>query len=409
VQKIVRLLLITSLCSHFRLHCQLEIDTAYTSEELVTKILLTNSAEWEISNVRYKGSKHSIGVFKCNLKYNDIIEKGIILSTGNVFDAIGPNTKDDKSGWVQIHPDKQLEQIAKGKTYDAAILQFDFVAKSDSITFNFFFASEEYPEYVNKNVNDVFGFFLQNLETKTESNIALIKPGNIPITVDNINSTKNKNWYMKNGSWNENYVEQWAKNKQLGELAYTFQFDGFTKLISVSAHTIAGKKYSLKLAIADVGDRNYDSGIFIEAGSFKSGGLIENNSSVPLPRLVKGLNLPAIQADDNTFIVNYNIQFDTDSFRIKGNESFIMLNQVAMIMKKNKSVKLEVSGHTDQSGKTEHNLKLSKLRAASVRNYLIVKGIESERISHAGYGSSKPINKESASENRRVEFVFKAE
>lgn len=407
MQKTFILLLLIINCS--LLKSQLVIDTAYTPEELVKKILLNESDQWDISNVHFFGTKHSAGVFECNLKYNDIINKGLIMSTGNVFDAIGPNVSDDKSGQVKINPDKQLEQIAKGKTFDAAILQFEFIAKSDSITFNFFFGSEEYPEYVNKNVNDVFGFFLRDVEKNTEINLALIKPGNIPITVDNINATKNKNWYMKNGSWNENDLEKWANNKKLGELAATFQFDGFTKLIPASAPTIKGKKYRLKLAIADVGDRNLDSGIFIEAGSFKAGGPGYASSNMPIDKLINGLGLPTRRPAEKTISVSYNVQFDTDSFRIRGNESFMILNKIALIMKKHKTVKLEVAGHTDLAGSNEHNQKLSALRAASVRNYLIAKGVEAERIAHRGYGSSQPVSQENLSENRRVEFLFKTE
>ncbi len=89
---------------------------------------------------------------------------GIIISTGNVFDAIGPNNIPNKSSETSNNSDDDLNTIVNANTFDAAVLEFDFNSFTDSISFNFFFASEEYPEYVNKNVNDIFGFFLINTD-----------------------------------------------------------------------------------------------------------------------------------------------------------------------------------------------------------------------------------------------------
>ncbi|MDP3295657.1 MAG: OmpA family protein [Nevskia sp.] len=69
---------------------------------------------------------------------------------------------------------------------------------------------------------------------------------------------------------------------------------------------------------------------------------------------------------------------------------------------------LEIGGHTDSKGADGYNLALSKRRAASVRKYLISKGIAAERLASAGYGEKKPIADNTTdagrAENRRVEF-----
>ncbi|HEY0261685.1 MAG TPA: OmpA family protein, partial [Chitinophagales bacterium] len=64
------------------------------------------------------------------------------------------------------------------------------------------------------------------------------------------------------------------------------------------------------------------------------------------------------------------------------------------------------NGHTDDSGTPEHNLVLSKARAKSVANYLQSKGIDANRISYQGFGSSKPVS-DDKSKNRRVDFIFR--
>ncbi len=102
------------------------------------------------------------------------------------------------------------------------------------------------------------------------------------------------------------------------------------------------------------------------------------------------------------------VQFATGSAEIL-DESFALLDEVAAILEDNKQVtKLRVEGHTDSRGGKRFNRRLSKKRAAAVRRYLIDKGIDEDRLSSKGYGSSKPIadnkTEEGRSENRRVEF-----
>ena len=88
--------------------------------------------------------------------------------------------------------------------------------------------------------------------------------------------------------------------------------------------------------------------------------------------------------------------------------SYSELNNLVNILKTNRSMIIKVSGHTDNTGNTELNHKLSEDRASSVMNYLVKKGIEQNRISAIGFGGSKPIADNSKEEtrklNRRVEF-----
>ena len=82
-------------------------------------------------------------------------------------------------------------------------------------------------------------------------------------------------------------------------------------------------------------------------------------------------------------------------------------------MSQNKSVAIEIGGHTDDQGSDAYNSTLSNQRAESVVNYLIGKGIEKSRLTYKGYGETKPVVKNDSDENRafnrRVEFTIMKE
>ena len=103
------------------------------------------------------------------------------------------------------------------------------------------------------------------------------------------------------------------------------------------------------------------------------------------------------------------IQFETGKSKIKGKTSFAILDDVVKVMQENPAYKLNIGGHTDNVGNSEKNMQLSKERAASVRDYLISKGVEESRLASAGYGDTQPVadNKtaKGRAENRRVAFV----
>ena len=107
------------------------------------------------------------------------------------------------------------------------------------------------------------------------------------------------------------------------------------------------------------------------------------------------------------FVFN-NILFKNNSFELP-TAAFIELDKLVQVLNENPSIKLEISGHTDNVGKQEDNLVLSSNRAKSIVNYLSSKNIDTKRLSYKGYGSSKPIaentSEEGRSKNRRTEFT----
>ncbi|MFH1322162.1 MAG: OmpA family protein [Bacteroidota bacterium] len=108
-----------------------------------------------------------------------------------------------------------------------------------------------------------------------------------------------------------------------------------------------------------------------------------------------------------TKIVLNNIFFDHDMATLRP-ESTSELNRLVNVMKDNPSIKIEISGHTDNTGSDAYNQKLSENRAKAVVDYLIQKSITTERMEYKGYGESVPIATNDTEEgkqlNRRTEF-----
>lgn len=106
-------------------------------------------------------------------------------------------------------------------------------------------------------------------------------------------------------------------------------------------------------------------------------------------------------------IVIENILFNTGKSTLQS-QSYAELDKLVSLLKKNPSIRIEVSGHTDNVGSASVNKRISKTRALTVRNYLISQGIEEERLEYEGYGFEQPIapndTPEGRAQNRRVEI-----
>ncbi len=101
------------------------------------------------------------------------------------------------------------------------------------------------------------------------------------------------------------------------------------------------------------------------------------------------------------------VQFETGSAKLL-QSSYKTLDEIAQIMRDHPEQKLRIGGHTDSIGDAGENLKLSEKRAKTCFDYLVSKGVAPSRMSHAGFGESKPIAENlyapGREKNRRVEF-----
>lgn len=115
-----------------------------------------------------------------------------------------------------------------------------------------------------------------------------------------------------------------------------------------------------------------------------------------------------VEVRDNKIVINEKVQFEFDSAKIR-EVSHSLLNEVAQVIKDNPHIKkIEVQGHASADGNDNHNMKLSKRRAKSVRKYLLGQGIEEGMLSAQGYGETQPLmaGDPENEKNRRVEFLI---
>lgn len=117
------------------------------------------------------------------------------------------------------------------------------------------------------------------------------------------------------------------------------------------------------------------------------------------------IELKAIAVDD--FLILKNIYFEVDSIKPNA-KSKPELTNILQLLKENPSLVVEVSGHTDNSGSSAYNLRLSEDRANQVVDLLLKMGISKQRLYFVGYGDKKPVESNETEfgrqSNRRIEF-----
>lgn len=122
-------------------------------------------------------------------------------------------------------------------------------------------------------------------------------------------------------------------------------------------------------------------------------------------KMVKDLALAPIEVGQTVRLNN--VFFETGKAKLKPT-SYPELNRVADFLLEHPTIKLEIGGHTDNVGKPDKNLQLSRWRARACELYIETRGIQKDRITFQGYGMTKPVasnkTKEGKSQNRRVEF-----
>ncbi|WP_070137602.1 choice-of-anchor L domain-containing protein [Crocinitomix algicola] len=262
-------------------YSQITVTNTQTPEELVSDVLV--GAGVEISNVEFNHSIPLAGVVQAQAGFFDAsgmdfpIPSGVILATGNVRLAEGPNdsgSATDNEG-VAVDPnDADLDAIGTTTINNEAVLEFDFVPSGDSVVFKYVFASEEYHEFSTSSFNDVFGFFISGpgfagpYEDGAE-NIAIIPGTALPVSMNNLNNGSSNTGPCVN-------CEFLVDNTGGTEI----QYDAHTVVMYARASVECGETYHIKMAIGDAGDMSYDSGVFLEASSFSSNGVEVEIASV---------------------------------------------------------------------------------------------------------------------------------
>ena len=239
----------------------LEVTSDITPEEMV-EILIGSGLTYD--NVVYTGDSVARGQFWGG-PGNIGVSNGIILTSGKATKAIGPNNAGNMGYDCDEPGDEDLTALAGCSTFDACVLEFDFIPEYENIWFDFVFGSEEYHEYVGQ-FNDAFGFFISGPGisgpySNNSENIALIPLTSVPVTINTVNCGNPYNCQM-----NCTNCQFFVNNG----LQFT-QYDAFTTVLTAWAEVVPMQIYHIKLSVGDGIDHIYDSGVFLQASSFCSG------------------------------------------------------------------------------------------------------------------------------------------
>src|SRR5690606_32636254 len=203
---------------------------------------------------------------------------GILLTSGNALTgtnigANGPATL--FASTANSYPtDADLNSLLVNQTsQDACILEFDFIPAGDTVKFDYVFGSDEYNTFACSGYNDIFAFFISGPGIVGKKNIALIPGTNIPVAINTINNgsaysaTPSNPCHIATGGVPP-FSSLFIDNAAVGGTTVTY--NGFTTVLQAVTEVVPCDTFHLKLAIADVGDMSYDSGVFLKAGSLNS-------------------------------------------------------------------------------------------------------------------------------------------
>lgn len=247
----------------------LSVNTNINADSIVASI---STAATTVTVTNIDCPTGAYGTFNFATDNNELgLQKGLILTSGSANIAIGPNNIG--SAGLQNTPfafdtppdmgDADLNYLSQLQgngtpSYDACIVELDVFAATNELTFEYVFGSDEYPEYVNSNFNDIFAFLVSGPGIVGDANLANAKniavlPGTTnPVQINSVNNLLNWQYYRNN------------------EISQTIQYDGLTadslgikKSLTARTPVVPCNTYHLKLAVSDRGDESFDSGVFV--------------------------------------------------------------------------------------------------------------------------------------------------
>ncbi len=192
-------------------------------------------------------------------------------------------------------------------------------------------------------------------------------------------------------------------NKQGNEATFEIRNLKNNRLITSTTSDKSTNEYSLAIVVGeDYALSVTCDGYLLYSENFST---IEDSTFGNQNYINKDITMQSIK--EGKVVILENIFFATNSFELS-KESEVELNTLLKLMNDYPNIRIEISGHTDNTGNYQHNLTLSEKRSNSVKQWLLDKGINANRIVAKGYGDSKPIDTNSTTEgkakNRRTEF-----
>ena len=307
-----------------------------TAVNLVNNVLLGNGVQ--AFNIQVYGAPNQYGYFSNGA--NSIgLDSGIVLSTNDIVEIplpagfgttipigansgnwgptnMGTSTNNDLLSIANLVPPLINQTFSVSSANDACIIEFDFIPTSDTIEFQYVFASDEYNTFINSNYNDVFAFLLSGPGitgpytsppgyTGGSKNLAIV-PGSVPplpISISSLQPALNAAYHVTNLPTNLNT-----------------SMNGFTTVLTVKEKVTPCDTFHIRLAIADGSDHSLGSAVFLNANSFKSKGV--SVVAVPTYNSVGGDSIlfEGCGGVNLTFTRQSNIAFlDTVILNISGN------------------------------------------------------------------------------------------
>jgi gliding motility-associated-like protein len=243
----------------------ISVDESYTPQQLVQDKLINspcaNVFNVSVSGGNFASGEKSYGYFDAN-GTTFPFANGIVLTTGKTVNTIGPNaTLSDDGGNMGWNGDSDLNQaLGLSNSFNATVLEFDFIPIGDHISFDYIFSSEQYllnPSANQCNYTDGFVFLLKEATAATYENLAVVPGTTTPVKVNTVRGTG-----TLCPEANANYFDAFNTTE------HPTNFNGQTKVMTAQATVTPGTTYHIKLAIADEGNYRYDSAIFLGGGSF---------------------------------------------------------------------------------------------------------------------------------------------
>ncbi|MEC5164705.1 gliding motility-associated-like protein [Flavobacterium sp. PL11] len=248
------------------------VDDSKNAQDLVENVLVKSTCATIANTVatgdNFSGNNKSYGYFN-NQGGTFPFAEGVVLSTWSSQNSVGPFVVNSGGGNKSWLGDTDLElSLGLVNTVNATVLEFDFTPITDFLSFDYIFASNEYQKDYPCNYSDGFAFLIKEVGSTTPyKNIAVLPNSGVAVSSMNIHPKINpvagsieaiKSCLPEN----EQYFEGYNLNSN------TLNYAGQTKVLNAQSSVIAGRTYHIKLVIADHRNVEFDSAVFLEAGSF---------------------------------------------------------------------------------------------------------------------------------------------
>ncbi|WP_312397045.1 choice-of-anchor L domain-containing protein [Chryseobacterium sp.] len=267
-------------------------ESSYSITQLVKDVLISGGSTCATANVTNVVVSPNLSVSDQGRSWGFFnkgttafpFDRGIILTTGHARKAGNVFQSGQLNDGLPTNGDTDLAtalNVSNSDLHDATYIEFDFVPTSTEVTFRYIFASEEYESNYPCTIGDGFALLLRPASGGAYTNLAVLPGGAGPVSVTNIHpNTQFNGAPLTCAAANASYFGGYnTTNIQTN-------FSGRTIPLTARATVTPGVTYHFKMVLADYQDSNYDSGVFLEAGSFNIGVKLLDPAGVQLPQSI---------------------------------------------------------------------------------------------------------------------------